>query len=910
MQDARRWLGCFGVAVTLTVGLAGCDAYRPITDAQSVRYQGLGRLATLQEFRIAYETSQSVCQLERADGEQPPARGWRAIDPSTVLGAKYRVIDRKVHAAGTKVDFVALRVEDNAGAKMWIRNAPTADMVKASRAWRCAVDLGWIRERLPKKSAKVVTLSATTAQCPAIIPIAGGPDDVTFSPYTVAGLGVFAGAPALPQKALAGEQGMIGVGVRLEAEGGERMLTVPTAVYDRCFVPASKTPPPPAEAKALVDWLTGSDPDATAPPAVSLETIETVTGLDVKQCLKEGSGTTEHLECRRPLLRIARMPGDGPFGPSILQLTRERFVDAVHIYGGKLISGAEVINVNAVVRLPRLEEKSTFARVFGDTLRASLKNPAKQMARGQRGFRLLSTADVSPAVAATHFVEVDLNFRVPDLETSMERRKHRYIAGKKMVHNKEHDKAKQAVDDARNDVSSKENNLRLAKAALEEAQACQRAADQLGGLAKLAAGAACAVVSGAAIGSAEGAVNSAKERLRNAEAKLGKTPSEVEVDDDREWEYEAKILRRRGEAQAKLSIVSASDRARSAQFAATMSVPFDASDVEIPNDPEHKLTGKQANPPTVEAAERALAEALVPRIDEAIIKWGAQRQVGGDIGDLRPGTRSWMVAVARRAASDRPIKLLSDLLENRPDLLKKRELVYPVKLPEGSDAKCFVFAAIATGNPVDVNLELGRASGVRFMALGRDVRRDPDAAFEVCGMPPGDYSVRATIPEAQYPDGVLISLFDATPGGPTNADTMASARGLPTMPRKGQEMALYGEGQTRYSGTAGKVVVGKTGDRDGDGVPDDDDRCPYDPETKNGYLDEDGCPDEVPAGWKPPAAAPAPAPAPAAAPASSAAPPDKKKPEPAPAEPAEGKDKKTDKKTDKKNKPPPSVYVP
>ena len=35
-------------------------------------------------------------------------------------------------------------------------------------------------------------------------------------------------------------------------------------------------------------------------------------------------------------------------------------------------------------------------------------------------------------------------------------------------------------------------------------------------------------------------------------------------------------------------------------------------------------------------------------------------------------------------------------------------------------------------------------------------------------------------------------------------------------------------------------------DNDKDGIPDNDDKCPNDPETKNGYQDEDGCPDELP----------------------------------------------------------------
>ena len=39
------------------------------------------------------------------------------------------------------------------------------------------------------------------------------------------------------------------------------------------------------------------------------------------------------------------------------------------------------------------------------------------------------------------------------------------------------------------------------------------------------------------------------------------------------------------------------------------------------------------------------------------------------------------------------------------------------------------------------------------------------------------------------------------------------------------------------------VIVPKVGDRDGDGILDDVDKCPDDPEDKDGFEDEDGCPD-------------------------------------------------------------------
>ena len=47
-----------------------------------------------------------------------------------------------------------------------------------------------------------------------------------------------------------------------------------------------------------------------------------------------------------------------------------------------------------------------------------------------------------------------------------------------------------------------------------------------------------------------------------------------------------------------------------------------------------------------------------------------------------------------------------------------------------------------------------------------------------------------------------------------------------------------------------EVEVEMTSDKDGDDLADADDKCPDQPETKNSYQDEDGCPDEIPAALK------------------------------------------------------------
>lgn len=55
---------------------------------------------------------------------------------------------------------------------------------------------------------------------------------------------------------------------------------------------------------------------------------------------------------------------------------------------------------------------------------------------------------------------------------------------------------------------------------------------------------------------------------------------------------------------------------------------------------------------------------------------------------------------------------------------------------------------------------------------------------------------------------------------------------------------LQGVGVPIFRAFAGVMYVSEVGDSDGDGFRDSDDRCPLEPEDKDGYEDGDGCPDD------------------------------------------------------------------
>jgi outer membrane protein OmpA-like peptidoglycan-associated protein len=67
---------------------------------------------------------------------------------------------------------------------------------------------------------------------------------------------------------------------------------------------------------------------------------------------------------------------------------------------------------------------------------------------------------------------------------------------------------------------------------------------------------------------------------------------------------------------------------------------------------------------------------------------------------------------------------------------------------------------------------------------------------------------------------------------------------IPVVGPRGVEIVPRGGGHVLLPSSSGaSPLVERTIDSDGDGIPDSVDRCPNEPETYNGFQDEDGCPD-------------------------------------------------------------------
>jgi hypothetical protein len=761
------------LAAVLVFGCAG--SAKPEGDLDAASTEPLRRASSLERFVVAYELSPG-CKLEMAPaGERPADGSWKPIESTALVKGVYQVKDRRSGKTPAGVE-LALRVVDNVGTEAWLRNTPAADAGEAAVRWRCAVDAAFVSANLPKLSAKVVRLEPSAPGCNRLQPILGTAEQLTFAPYVAVGVGVFAGRVPTHDEASRGQQGAIEVGVTLESAGGNKRWTVAAAQLDRCFVAADGPPPTEPDVKAVSAWLGGADPDVAPPPPAPGEALAAITGVPLARCLRDGAGPTLEHDCREPAFTVAAVTGDGQFPGDALELRRTRVVDAARVVGGKLVAPAELLEVRYAVRIPGLRERAVL-----EAVRLSAEDPRREAFRRSNGYKLERPFERSTGPAKPASAEVQVTARAGELETVTEKVTRTY-ADKKQVSNPAHTKAERSLHAARAELARATLDAPLA--ALGRA-GVDKACD--GADAKFAA--VCpALTSRSAPDLGARRLAAANARVQQAEADLAKVAAKIEANDENTVATEAKVIRRKGEATVKVTLSGNGE-----PFTTTMTMPVVAADSELPEDAEHKLPAKAAKPPTADDYDKAVARAVVHAIDAAILESRLARAVKGDVGNALPGTRARLAYIARRAASDRPVKLVSDALETRADVLALRRIVYAVKLPPDAKDRCWIFAATPIDETVDLNLELGplpSGGAASFVARDRDARPAAHAAILVCGLAAGEHALSMTTSGSRAGAGFLVGLFDATPDAVSADEARATWKGAPTPVPQGASVVL------------------------------------------------------------------------------------------------------------------------
>ncbi|HEY2370375.1 MAG TPA: hypothetical protein VGH87_28460, partial [Polyangiaceae bacterium] len=90
--------------------------------------------------------------------------------------------------------------------------------------------------------------------------------------------------------------------------------------------------------------------------------------------------------------------------------------------------------------------------------------------------------------------------------------------------------------------------------------------------------------------------------------------------------------------------------------------------------------------------------------------------------------------------------------------------------------------------------------------------------------------------------GLALVVVFACACAPESKASHVEVAPLPT-PDKSSDAPGGGARQGAPNDDMRLVVQGQVGDRDGDGVVDDLDKCPDEPEDHDGFQDDDGCPD-------------------------------------------------------------------
>jgi hypothetical protein len=729
------------------VAVVACQVHPEPVRAGDLPNRGLARLAGMKDVIFAYEVKPS-CKLETETGLTLPENGWRPLGMNELAGKRLPVVDLDVHKreGSERIDWVALGLREGPQSTRWVRIVPTDDVDAAAAAWRCVLDPSEASRLAPRLTAKRVRLAVGSAACTQFPPLVGDPDDVSILPYDVHESLLVAAPELAGSQAREGATGAF-LGIRLQSTHGDAALVLRADDFDRCFVAAGDDAQNAwTDAQNVAEWLDAPHPDPRAAPPASITGLRLATGVELSKCEHDGDGPAEHYQCVVPSLRVGSVVATS--GVKVVELVRERSLDALHTYGGKLVPANDAAAYEVVVH-PHVA--FGLAAQLAQPLGASVLDAGKQVARASLGYRLLRPEDLSPLVAvATHTMELNVVYTLPPPETVETTRKRKFKTITRSAPNP-------ALYRAMRDYAR-------VRAALKDAL-------QAGGLAR-------------------DRQQVLEARLAAAKAKVESIPKEITVDADASFDWTGKFIRRRGTASMHVVVRSPEGVA---ELTTSVDVPFEVEDTEDVEDPAHGIKAKPARTPSQADVDRVVAAAVVDRLDDVLTQWMLLLDLGGAAPpSMSPGSRAWATAVARRAVSDRPVALLTDRLETRPDVLERPLVQVPVELPPGSESRCFVFTATALDRRGDANLIFGvppAPGSKRFIEIGRDSRDDADAGLELCNLPAGSYALGVWSRRSTR-SGFLVSVFESTSGVAREDDVRAAMAGSPRLPAGDEKPVL------------------------------------------------------------------------------------------------------------------------
>lgn len=721
------------VLLPLAATLVACHAGGPVHDPAA-----LGSLATVETIAFAAELSTNACKLESLPGTAAPdaSAAWTRFDPSERAGETFSVTDRRGTGEVGNVSR-ALQLRDAQGVTRWVRNPPSTSAADAERAWSCAGDAAVLTRAARPIAGMSVRLVPTAKTCAGLTPELGDAADVTFEPYTILG-----------RRLERTERGIVPITI-LASIDATSVLVVTQADLDSCFAVTQRAGTAPEERARMSAWLTAGT--GTAAPDAGLAAYLHVAGLEDRDCLAEGAGPTRHDECRAAAFGAAKSKTDGA---NTIRLVRQRVADAVHAYGGKIATASDVAGMNVLVKEPSSKD-AALPGAFSKMVQVSMSDPSEVRARAEHGFRLIRSSDVAEGATANAVVELEVSYPMPKLETIPQDRTQRQVRGKVAVPNPAHEEAGRRTESARVAVVAADRDAALVRSLFKTRRpTCDAASAAL----------ACDGVVLANLGEARSTARRAA--LTKAESALVVIPPTVDRDDVVSVDYRAKVLRRKGDAFVAIKVTTTDASPGIPGFRVARKVPFEVTDIDVASDPSRGIAAHAGKAPTDAQVSAAVARTAFLELSAVLETWMMRSTLSMDPNAFERGSRAHLALLARHAASNRHVHLVSDLIENRAASLAQGKLEYPVTVTSAvGGCQTFVATALERGHDVDLTL---RTSGTREI-VGRDTRPAADAGLDLCPLAPGSYLIEVSFKDARAVPAA-IGLFESTPGLPMDPD--------------------------------------------------------------------------------------------------------------------------------------------